>query len=394
MSLHAALFALDGIIVFLSLLLAACLVIARPRSAAPWIAALILINSAGYVLFTRGIYGFWIPEPYQLHLPAGVTLTLQVMMNTTPGLFMLLCFVLFREGSRRFPPWLLILFAVQVALEDLVPGIFGITTRPSVEPVMTDTHAGWHLLFETLPAVLQTLFIGAALYWTVDEWRADLVEGRRRLRGLLMAVIGISGTGIVASVLLGRIVVPEGSLTGFYVNEVYMSLALVAYVLLIVSLVRAAPVAPVEQVVPAAAPPPEDAPTDLDYQAFQQAMRDGAYQQPGLTVAGLARHLHVPEYRLRRLINRRLGYRNFNHMLHTYRVGDAKRMLADMGQRDLPILSIALSLGYQSINPFNRAFRDLTGLTPSAFREKALGGSGSTELRPDDPMATRVDAAG
>jgi AraC-like DNA-binding protein len=81
--------------------------------------------------------------------------------------------------------------------------------------------------------------------------------------------------------------------------------------------------------------------------------------------------LKVPEYRLRRLINVRLGYRNFNQMLHAYRVADAAAALADPEKRHLPILTIALTAGYQSINPFNRAFKESKGVTPSAFRARA-----------------------
>ena len=75
------------------------------------------------------------------------------------------------------------------------------------------------------------------------------------------------------------------------------------------------------------------------------------------------------------MINAKLGYRNFNHMLHAYRIAEASAALSDPAQRRLPILTIALSVGYQSINPFNRAFRDLKGTTPSAFRQQALAGA-------------------
>ncbi len=37
----------------------------------------------------------------------------------------------------------------------------------------------------------------------------------------------------------------------------------------------------------------------------------------------------------------------------------------------MPILTIALTVGYNSINPFNRAFRDTKGMTPSAYRAQA-----------------------
>jgi AraC-like DNA-binding protein len=40
----------------------------------------------------------------------------------------------------------------------------------------------------------------------------------------------------------------------------------------------------------------------------------------------------------------------------------------------LPVLTIALDLGFGSIGPFNRAFKDATGMTPTEFRRAHLGG--------------------
>jgi AraC-like DNA-binding protein len=44
---------------------------------------------------------------------------------------------------------------------------------------------------------------------------------------------------------------------------------------------------------------------------------------------------------------------------------------ADPSQADVPILTIALDAGFQSIGPFNRAFKAHTGMTPSAYRKQA-----------------------
>jgi AraC-like DNA-binding protein len=38
----------------------------------------------------------------------------------------------------------------------------------------------------------------------------------------------------------------------------------------------------------------------------------------------------------------------------------------------VPILTIALDAGFQSIGPFNRAFKAETGMTPSEFRRTRL----------------------
>ena len=85
----------------------------------------------------------------------------------------------------------------------------------------------------------------------------------------------------------------------------------------------------------------------------------------------LAAKLKLPEYRLRRLINQRLGYRNFNAYLNHYRVEDAKVGLADPTEAEVPILTIAMDAGFQSLRAFNRAFRVETGMTPSEYRERA-----------------------
>jgi AraC-like DNA-binding protein len=38
----------------------------------------------------------------------------------------------------------------------------------------------------------------------------------------------------------------------------------------------------------------------------------------------------------------------------------------------VPILTIALDAGFQSLGPFNRAFKAQTGMTPSEFRRQQL----------------------
>ncbi len=97
-----------------------------------------------------------------------------------------------------------------------------------------------------------------------------------------------------------------------------------------------------------------------------------AYRREGLTIGPLATELGVPEYRLRQLINEGLGHRNFNAFLNRYRIEEAKAALADPEQKEVPVLTIALDAGFQSIGPFNRAFKTDTDMTPTEFRRAAL----------------------
>jgi AraC-like DNA-binding protein len=217
--------------------------------------------------------------------------------------------------------------------------------------------------------LLQAGFLGAAMFWAVKDWRGDLVDLSRQLRLMLTMVIAIS---IVSYTLLTRLVIGDGDIRLMYFHEAYLVFGVAVDCAVLVALFyaavapRRAPTATAEQTV--------DPTDDLDFAAFESAMGAQVYHEAGLTIASLAVRLGIPEYRLRRLINTKLGYRNFNHMLHAYRIAEASAALADPAQRRLPILTIALSVGYQSINPFNRAFRDLKGTTPSAFRQHALAG--------------------
>lgn len=119
--------------------------------------------------------------------------------------------------------------------------------------------------------------------------------------------------------------------------------------------------------------PPDLSPSEMVLKdRLNATMADGIYRETGLTIQSLAEKLATPEHRLRALINRKLGHRNFSSFLNGYRISEAKAKLADRELVDLPILTIAMDLGYNSLAPFNRAFRNETGMTPSDFRKRAI----------------------
>lgn len=97
------------------------------------------------------------------------------------------------------------------------------------------------------------------------------------------------------------------------------------------------------------------------------------WRTEGLTIRHLAEKMQVKEYRLRQTINQYLGYRNFNDYLNSYRVREACAVLSDREKRDLTVLEIAYDLGYVSLAPFNKAFKDTTGMTPTEWRRSKMG---------------------
>jgi AraC-like DNA-binding protein len=92
------------------------------------------------------------------------------------------------------------------------------------------------------------------------------------------------------------------------------------------------------------------------------------YTRPSLKVADVAAQLGTHDYLVSKVISKVLREPNFNRYVNRLRIEHAKEMLRDPELSKTSILVIALDCGFASIGPFNRAFREETGMTPSAFR--------------------------
>ena len=230
--------------------------------------------------------------------------------------------------------------------------------------------------------------VGAALMVHVlvviwSGWRNDLVESRRRLRGPILAaaaVYAVAVIGVQVSEILWR---PANGLSSLGAAVLFvLGLAGIGALLQAdpdLFATTATPRPDAATTAAAAALSAEDAKLAERLDRLMRA--DRIYRDEDLSISALALRLGVPEYRLRRLINRQLGHRNFNAFVNQWRLGDARRALADPAERDVPISTIALDAGFQSLGPFNRAFKAETGLTPSEFRAKALDPVGVSALR-------------
>ena len=204
-----------------------------------------------------------------------------------------------------------------------------------------------------------------AMLIAYQERGDDLIEKRRRLRVGFVIIVGV----LTAMVLVIEMVF------GFQHTSVTVTLPQ-AIVILVAStamgsaLLQADPDLLFDPRAPAQTPPaPALSPSEhVLKQKLDAVMAGGIHRETGLTIGLLASRLGVPEHRLRALINQRLGYRNFSAFLNLHRIADAKVMLADPTLVDLPILTIAMDLGYGSLAPFNRAFRDDVGQAPSDYR--------------------------
>lgn len=225
--------------------------------------------------------------------------------------------------------------------------------------------------------VLSLLVVAHALWLVLSSRPDDLVERRRLFSLFFVGVISLQ----VAAVLVVEIVL------GVALPPTWLDLTNV----IIISLLTLGLAIPMMRLNAAFFAPEEAAPAgnagelpgtkagtgDVFRKRLLELMADGYYRQTGLTIPMLAQKLEYPEHQLRRLINGRLGYRNYSAFLNSYRIEEAKSRLGDPDNARTPVLTIALDLGYGSLGPFNRAFKATTGMTPTDFRHQQLGGIGA-----------------
>ncbi|TFV37001.1 AraC family transcriptional regulator [Bradyrhizobium frederickii] len=229
---------------------------------------------------------------------------------------------------------------------------------------------GGHARFSVTAVNLLVLgFIALAIGQTIASWPADLVERRRRVRVFIVCAAALYG-GLNAVLQIAV----AGSEVGGVADTINTGVlaCIVAAIACAMMRVDGADLFPASVAAPAiqARPAPVDEPADQKLiDALMRLMADErVYRQENITIGVLAGRLRIPEYRLRRLINQRLGYRNFNVFLNNHRIEEAKAALADPGQAEVPVITIAMDAGFQSLGPFNRAFKAVTGVTPTEYR--------------------------
>ena len=352
----------------LAIAAAAAVLVRRPRGAHGVAAALSAIAIGGIGAFAVS------SARSGLNLFGPAIMLFDAWCIATPAVIWILAQSLFRENFRPGPAhWLLAgIYTVVTFAADWGRFRLGILGEvPRIAEAILLAGRGSALLF-----------VLAAGYAAIAHWRADLVEARRRARGVFVAIIVlVFATLAVSDFLFG----PTGASAAWLVPG-HLALIVIAFTLLLV-IARGG----MDDLF---APPPPPVPTGLSIvdpkvsgasaprtgdrsRAITAALASRVteamtarrlWQREGLGIAQLAAELRTQEYLLRRAINQHLGYRNFNDFLHDYRLREAARRLESASDRALPVLTIALDCGYASIGPFNRAFKARFGVTPTQYR--------------------------
>jgi AraC-like DNA-binding protein len=238
--------------------------------------------------------------------------------------------------------------------------------------VMGSSPREYELIWPIFNGIAGLLALHAG-FIVIRGWRGDLIEGRRRLRALLLGLVALFVLGQVVVAFIARLD-PGGPWRLFMISQAYGGAMLAALTLASSALfLQARPeVFGGSRRAEAGVDPRAEAADRVLLGKLEAFLDAEGWRREGLSIGGLAGELEVPEHRLRRLINSRLGHRNFADFLNVSRIEAAKQRLADPSEARTTVAVIAFDLGYGSLGPFNRAFRAATGAAPTEWRRQAL----------------------
>lgn len=115
---------------------------------------------------------------------------------------------------------------------------------------------------------------------------------------------------------------------------------------------------------------PEDEPSESAIDRVRKAMEtDKAYLKKNLNLEQFSAKVELPAKEVSAVINKHFGT-NFFEFVNSYRVEEAKALLADEKNADMTILDILLQSGFNSKSAFHRFFSRLVGMSPTEYRKK------------------------
>ncbi len=340
---------------------------ARCQLSARLAAALSICTAAFLLVTTPGmgqIIGSWM-------------VVLEVIGMVTPAVFWVFSLSLFDDKFRIKPVHAIIVglfwlsgFAV-VAEYYYLYGHFAAISPAELHAAVRDA-GGWFHISNAIGNILKVGMMGHVLYTAWQGRDEDLLEARRRFRATF--VVGgavIMGVIIFSLSSAARLSPEDVRLVDVAISAAVM--VIVFYLLMNVTRIDSEwLLGDLTEKTPgkiAVAADPTDA---LDLARLNEMAANATLLEQGLTIVRLAEIAKVPEHRLRRLINQHMGFRNFSDFLNHHRIEAAKNRLADTDERYTPVLTIAMDMGYGSLGPFNRAFKERTGQTPTEFRRGFL----------------------
>ncbi len=311
----------------------------------------------GYLaVITCVAFSCYLVAPFTAQWHEGGQLVIKLIATILPSLLWLLFRRLFQDHD-DIPTWLWLFTLFYAGLT--------IATKPGAPPLFTLPEIE-DFVFVLVPQICKLMLIAHVLYMAVTDPEGDLINQRIRWRKPL----GV-GTGLLAALVIlveiwaresaPPVVETAGSIL-IFVLAVFTNIYLLRNDVDFGGPVRARVQPPLhgdEAVRPSV--------SALASAALESMSRDRFYATHGATLGDLALTLNTSTHKLRETINGELGYNNFNQFLNEYRINEAAKRLRE---EPVPILTIALDVGFKSLSSFNAAFKNKTGETPSVYRSK------------------------
>lgn len=303
----------------------------------------IRVRLTGFFLITGIIFYLAIPVS-EWHLQIQVNHWLWFFPAITPSMLLLFVWFVFEEQECAVPPWMLIVIISSISLSVY--------------------YAAIEVGLPGAPLGVQTyklLIIGMALYVVNRGTHTDLVEERFRARRLFIGALAA-----VMLITVGIEIFADFNTAGI-VALVQKSVIFIFALSFNVHLLR---LNPKVQLLGDPVTVKKETDDPVIDELLKKMQGERLYADHDLRVGGLAELMGMPEYQLRKKINQQLGYRNFNQFVNQYRIEEAGVQL--LANQRMPVLSIALDVGFRSISSFNTAFQSQFGVSPTKYRADGL----------------------
>lgn len=301
------------------------------------------VKLSGALVFI-GVIGYLLGSILKSYGHSEIDALLFLFASLTPLFIVIFIWLAFEEQC-TIPNWAWGLITVYVSIEAYAHYLYGM-------------HGAQSMLIRPLQLIemLLTIIALCILWLGRDE---DLVETRTKLR--LWAIGGI--TVLTFLILFLHLVTAHLVPKGFDLFA-----AICTFTLTFSINVAILKMNPSAQIAMHGKPQLVDSQDPHIDSLLERMQSERLYADHDLRVAKLADLIGLPEHRLRKKINKQLGYRNFNQFVNRYRIEEAGERL--QLEPTLPVLSVALDVGFRSISSFNTAFQNQFGMSPTEFRRQ------------------------
>lgn len=221
-----------------------------------------------------------------------------------------------------------------------------------------------HKVIEKGPELIASAFVVFSMVIVYSGIKTELHENRLRFR---IVFIALNSVVIILTALFGF----DENSTSFHEGTLLQLIQLLiilvllsVFVLYMINIQKGFFLEVEDESIP------ETVDEKLQNRIEQLFQDEKIYREEGLTIAKLAEKINEKEYMIRKVINQQMNYKNFNDFLNQYRIKDACHILSDPDQHKKTVLEISYEVGFNSLAPFNRAFKTITEKTPTEFRKE------------------------